>query len=176
MKPLSEYMLKVRDRGRKALIPYLMGGWPDLGTFGSLVEAAAAAGADAVEVGLPFSDPAADGPVIERAGQEVLNRGWGAEDILKALPKNLPIPVILMTYLNPILAAGPEGFLDRAAEAGVRGLIVPDMPLEETSRLRPQGTSGLATALPDRPTDLQSPAAAVFGPSARPIMSGRSGQ
>ena len=117
---------------RAALMPYLMGGYPDLDASRRAGEAAAAAGADMLELGIPFSDPLADGPVIHDAGTQALAAGAnlaGALDVAAALAPLLP--VIVMSYVNILLAAGVDRFLERLAECQVSGLIVPDLPLEE---------------------------------------------
>jgi tryptophan synthase alpha chain len=117
---------------RAALMPYVMGGFPDLDSSRRIGEAAAAAGADMLEVGIPFSDPLADGPVIHDAATRALAAGAtvaGVLDIAAALAAALP--VIVMTYTNVVLARGIERFLEGLAERAVSGLIVPDLPFEE---------------------------------------------
>ena len=117
---------------RAALMPYLMGGFPDLPTSQAIGEAYVAAGADLIELGVPFSDPLADGPVVHAAGTRALAAGAtvaGVLDVAAALaPK---VAVVLMCYSNLVLARGPERFAAELAAAGVAGLIVPDLPLEE---------------------------------------------
>ena len=118
---------------RAALMPYLMGGFPDLDSSRRAGEAAAEAGADLLELGIPFSDPLADGPVIHDAGTRALAAGvtvGAVLDVAAALSRS--IPVIVMTYTNVVLARGVEAFLERLAEGGVSGLIVPDLPQEES--------------------------------------------
>jgi tryptophan synthase alpha chain len=126
------------DHGRRAaLMPYLMGGHPDLDSSRAAVEAAADAGADLVELGIPFSDPLADGPVIHAAATEALAAGATPEGVLgvcEAVAERLP--VVLMVYANVVLAAGGEAFAARAAAAGAAGLIVPDLPHDEATALR----------------------------------------
>ena len=122
---------------RAALMPYLMGGYPDLDTSRAAAEAAAEAGADLIELGVPFSDPLADGPVIHAAATAALEAGatlHGVLSVCEAVSSRLP--VLLMVYANPILANGVERFADRAAAAGAAGLIVPDLPHDEASDLR----------------------------------------
>jgi tryptophan synthase alpha chain len=117
--------------GRAALMPYLMGGFPDMPTSRAIGEAYAANGADLVELGIPYSDPLADGPVIHAAGTAALRAGatiGGVFEVAEALARRLP--VVLMCYVNLVLARGADAFAARAAEAGVSGLIVPDLPLE----------------------------------------------
>lgn len=117
---------------RAALMPYMMGGFPDVAASVAVGEAYADGGADVVELGVPFSDPLADGPVIHAAATEALRAGATVHDVLEvgaALSERLP--VVLMCYANPILARGAERFAAELAARGIAGLIVPDLPLEE---------------------------------------------
>jgi tryptophan synthase alpha chain len=119
--------------GRAALMPYLMGGFPDLEASLAIGEAYADGGADLVELGVPFSDPLADGPVIHAAGTRALASGATVPAVIElatALAERFP--VVLMCYANLVLARGIERFADELAGAGVSGLIVPDLPLEES--------------------------------------------
>lgn len=121
---------------RPALIPYVMGGFPDVPT--SLAHAKAIAPhSDVLEIGIPYSDPLADGPTIQAAGQRALDAGTRPGDILEMAEelRGGP-PVVLMTYVNLLLAAGPRAFFERAAKAGVAGMIVPDLPIDEGDELR----------------------------------------
>jgi tryptophan synthase alpha chain len=123
--------------GRAALMPYLMGGFPDLETSRAIGEAYADAGADLVELGVPFSDPLADGPVIHAAGTAALAAGAtvaGVLDVCAALSARLPVAI--MCYSNLVLARGGTAFASALAQAGASGLIVPDLPLEEAPQLR----------------------------------------
>ena len=121
---------------RAALMPYLMGGFPDLDASRRIGEAAAAAGADMLELGIPFSDPLADGPVIHDAATRALAGGAGVESVLEVAAALTPLlPVIVMTYVNILLAAGVERFLERLAACEVSGLIVPDLPFEEADEV-----------------------------------------
>ena len=123
-------------RGRAALMPYLMGGFPDMETSRAIGEAYAAAGADLVELGVPYSDPLADGPVIHAAGTAALRAGatiGGVLEVAEALSRRLP--VVLMCYVNLVLARGPDAFAAAAREVGISGLIVPDLPLEEAPEI-----------------------------------------
>ncbi|HEU4977281.1 MAG TPA: tryptophan synthase subunit alpha [Solirubrobacteraceae bacterium] len=118
--------------GRAALMPYLMGGYPSVQESLAVGHACAEAGADLVELGVPFSDPLADGPVVHAAGTAALAAGATTQDVLevgRALSERLP--VVLMCYANLVLARGPERFADDLASRGIAGLIVPDLPLEE---------------------------------------------
>jgi len=123
--------------GEPALIAYLTAGFPERARFGAHLRAIAAA-ADVVEVGVPFTDPMADGVTIQRASLAALAQGVSLRWILDELEQlqPLPVPVLLMSYLNPLLAFGPVPLAARAARAGVSGFIVPDLPLDESSELR----------------------------------------
>jgi tryptophan synthase alpha chain len=117
---------------RAALMPYLMGGFPDLETSLRIGEAYADGGADLVELGVPFSDPLADGPVIHAAGTRALAAGATVDGVLGLCSRlSGRVPVVVMTYANLVLARTPEGFADALRDAGASGLIVPDLPLEE---------------------------------------------
>jgi tryptophan synthase alpha chain len=122
---------------RAALMPYLMGGHPDPETSRACLAAAIEAGADLIELGIPFSDPLADGPVIHAAGTQALEAGVKPADVL-ALCQEISerVPVMLMVYANLVLAHGGEDFARRAAAAGAAGLIVPDLPHEEAETVR----------------------------------------
>ena len=122
---------------RAALMPYLMGGYPDLDASAAAGLAAAAAGADLIELGIPFSDPLADGPVIHAAATEALERGATPHGVLRVCERvAAEVPVVLMVYVNVVLAAGAETFALRAAAAGAAGLIVPDLPHDEAGEVR----------------------------------------
>jgi tryptophan synthase alpha chain len=115
-----------------------MGGDPDLGRSREYATACAAGGADVVEIGLPFSDPIADGPTIQAAAVRALERGTIPLEVLKVageVAAEASVPTAVMTYYNPIVALGEEKFASEAASAGVSGLIVPDLPLEESESL-----------------------------------------
>jgi tryptophan synthase alpha chain len=117
---------------RAALMPYLMGGFPTIDASRAIGEACAESGADLLELGVPYSDPLADGPVIHAAGTAALEAGATLRDVLevgRALTES--IPVVLMCYANLVFARGPERFADELAQRGISGLIVPDLPLEE---------------------------------------------
>jgi tryptophan synthase alpha chain len=122
-----------RDSGKRAaLMPYLMGGFPDLESSRRVGEAYAEAGADVVELGVPFSDPLADGPAIHAAGTAALRAGARVDGVLEvAEALSARVPVVVMCYANLVLARGVERFARALAAAGASGLIVPDLPLEE---------------------------------------------
>jgi len=125
------------DGRRAALMPYMMGGFPDLDTSRRVAEAYADGGADLVELGVPFSDPLADGPVIHAAGTAALRAGATTHGVLavgRALAER--VPVVAMVYANLVMARGLERFADDLAAHGISGLIVPDLPLEESDAVR----------------------------------------
>ena len=127
------------EPGRTAFIPYVMAGDPDLATTRAIATALTRAGAAAIELGIPYGDPLADGPTIAAAGQRALAQGTRVADVL-ALAKQIRddngAPVVIFTYVNPILQYGIDRFVADAAAAGVAGAIVPDLPLEESGELR----------------------------------------
>ena len=131
---IAERFAELKRRGEVALIPYLTAGDPDLETTAQALLALDASGADLIELGIPYSGPLADGPVIQAAATRALGRGTTLEAILAMLSRigsRMTAPVVLFTYYNPVLALGVERFLDRARAAGASGLVVPDLPLEE---------------------------------------------
>ena len=130
---------QLRNTGRRALIPYITAGDPQPALTVPLVHALVEGGADIVELGVPFSDPMADGPVIQRAGERALKHGVGLLDVLGMVrefrAQDVATPVVLMGYENPIEAMGVEHFIAQARAAGVDGLIVVDAPPEECADL-----------------------------------------
>jgi tryptophan synthase alpha chain len=135
---IEEVFAGLRRRGERALIPYVCAGDPSLETTARLVEEAAARGADLIEVGLPFSDPLADGPTIQRAAVRALERGTSLYRLLPVLAGvsgRIRAPLIVMTYLNPLYRYGLDNVTRDLASAGVAGLIVPDCPIDESGPL-----------------------------------------
>ncbi|MFZ0376581.1 MAG: tryptophan synthase subunit alpha, partial [Solirubrobacteraceae bacterium] len=132
---IAEAFESARADGRRAaLMPYLMGGFPDLDTSRRIGLEYARAGADLIELGVPFSDPLADGPVIHAAATAALRRGVKLPEVVSVVGRAIAdagVPVVLMCYANPIFVRGLERFADSLVEAGISGLIVPDLPLEE---------------------------------------------
>ena len=137
MSRIASTFARLSSRGRKALIPYVTAGHPSREITVPLMHAMVAAGVDAIELGVPFSDPMADGPVIQRANEAALARGIGLRDVLDMVRvfrhDDDTTPVVLMGYANPIERMGVELFLDEAMSAGVDGLIVVDYPPEESA-------------------------------------------
>jgi len=129
----------LQGRGRKALIPFITAGDPSLAFTVPLMHALVEAGADIIELGVPFSDPMADGPAIQRSSERALKQGTSLKGVLEAVrafrSRDAATPVVLMGYANPIEAMGPERFAQAAAEAGVDGVLVVDYPPEEGSEL-----------------------------------------
>lgn len=130
------------SRGEKALIAYVMAGDPNLMQTAQIVLEMEKAGADFIEIGVPFSDPVADGPTIQKAAERALRQGVTLRNVLDlviTLRRQTKIPLILMTYCNPVYAFGIEAFFKEAKGAGVDGLIVPDLPYEEAKDFLSQG-------------------------------------
>ncbi|HEX2483010.1 MAG TPA: tryptophan synthase subunit alpha [Methylomirabilota bacterium] len=156
---IEQVFARLRLRGERALIPYFCAGDPDLETTARLIAEADARGADVIEVGLPFSDPLADGPTIQRAAVRALERGTSLYRLLPVLAGvsgRIRTPLVVMTYLNPLHRYGLERVTRDLASAGVAGLIVPDCPIDESPPLaRAAGRAGL---------DLVALAAPTSGP------------
>lgn len=136
MSTLSQRFTSIRSKGEKALILFVTAGDPDIHQLPDILECLAEAGADVLEVGLPFSDPIADGPTIQASSQRALDRGITPPQVLDAVRKfherATGIPVVLMGYYNPILRRGLSEFAREAAAAGVSGLIISDLTPEES--------------------------------------------
>jgi tryptophan synthase alpha chain len=135
MSRIPEAFSRLKRANRKALIPYITAGDPDPATTVPLLHAMVEAGADVLEIGVPFSDPMADGPVIQRAGERALAKGVSLRSVLSMVRAfrgtNVTTPIVLMGYANPIEAMGRAAFIAAAGEAGVDGLIIVDLPPEE---------------------------------------------
>jgi tryptophan synthase alpha chain len=124
--------------GKKVLITFITGGDPDTDTTEELIYAMEEAGADIIEIGIPFSDPIAEGPVIQKASERALAGGCTVDrlfDMVKRVRKRTDIPLLFMTYVNPIFRYGKERFMARCRECGIDGVIVPDLPFEEKDEL-----------------------------------------
>jgi len=139
MSRIREAIERGRDEHGVAFIPYLTAGYPESDAAAGLARTLVAGGADAIEVGIPFSDPLADGPTIQLAGQKALANGMTIQQCPEVLRQirtaEVVIPLIVMTYYNPILAYGQDGFVKDVAEAGADGLIAVDVPPEEADEL-----------------------------------------
>lgn len=135
---IERRFLELKAEGRKAFVPYIMAGYPDTDATFMALKLFNETGADVVELGVPFTDPVADGPVIQSAADEALRRGITLRKVLKIVKRarrTLDIPIVLMTYYNPVFKMGLEAFFDEARDCGVDGLIVPDLPPDEADDL-----------------------------------------
>ncbi|MFH1035454.1 MAG: tryptophan synthase subunit alpha [Pseudomonadota bacterium] len=164
---IAQAFAAARQEGRAAFIPFLSGGLPDMATSARLLLELDQAGADIIEVGIPFSDPMADGPVIQQASKQALDAGAtpvGVLELIAGLQGRLRAPVVVMTYYNPVLNLGLEAFARQAAAAGVAGAIVPDLPPEEASPwLTAARAAGLDTIFMAAPTTPAQRLPAILG-------------
>lgn len=138
MTSISQRFQTLRSQQQCALIPFITAGDPDLETTAKALRILDRNGADAIELGVPYSDPLADGPTIQAAATRALEKGVNLEQVLKLIESvspDLQAPIILFTYYNPILNLGVESFLKQISKAGVRGLVVPDLPVDESEEL-----------------------------------------
>ena len=157
---ISSHFLRIKQQGRIALMPFLMAGDPNLKTTTEILLNLQDNGADIIELGIPYSDPLADGPVIQLAASRALSSGTCPSSVLKMLRDirdKLSIPVVLFTYCNPIFSYGFEKFCEDAAKSGASGLVIPDLPLEEADKFSPIASSrGLDLILLVAPTTPKS--------------------
>lgn len=154
--PLESHLRARRDAGHKLLVPYVTGGYD--AEWLDVVRAVADAGADAIEIGIPFSDPMIDGPVIQAASRQALGRGTTPTSLLDELRRaEVGVPLVLMTYFNIVFRAGCRRFAHDLADAGVAGAIVPDLPLEEATEWRGEaeaaGVDAVLLVAPSTPTE-----------------------
>ncbi|KAI5426601.1 tryptophan synthase alpha chain [Lathyrus oleraceus] len=153
---ISETFNKLKNQGKVALIPYITAGDPDLSTTAEALKVLDASGSDIIELGVPYSDPLADGPVIQAASTRSLARGTDFDSIISMLKEVVPelsTPIALFTYYNPILKRGTDRFMSIVKDTGVHGLVVPDVPLEETETLRKEAKkNGIELVLLTTPT------------------------
>jgi tryptophan synthase, alpha subunit len=140
MNRIDQKFAELKASGKKALIPFLTVGDPDLAATVDIIRTLEAAGADMVELGVPYSDPLADGPVIQRASARALTNAVTLRDCIRTAgavrEAGVEIPLILFTYYNPVLQFGLERFLREVTEHGISGLIIPDLPIEEDAEVR----------------------------------------
>jgi len=159
MTSVSDRLKSLHANSQCALIPFITAGDPDLKTTAEALRVLDQSGADIIELGVPYSDPLADGPTIQAAATRALQRGVRLDDVLemvKGVAPALKAPIILFNYYNPILNRGIESFLQQIADAGVKGLVVPDLPLEEAeSLLKPAAEIGIEVVLLVAPTSPQ---------------------
>jgi tryptophan synthase alpha chain len=156
---------KLRKTGRRALIPFVTAGYPGLAATEKIVLGLEAAGADLIELGVPFSDPIADGPVIQMSSFEALKKGVTLKDVLglvRRLRRRTQVPLVAMTYFNPVLQYGLGRFVDDALEAGLDGVIIPDLPPQEERDFQAEAhKKGLAVVLFISPTTPPARARAI---------------
>ncbi len=156
MTAISQRFATLRQQHQCALIPFITAGDPDLDTTAQALQRLDRHGADIIELGVPYSDPLADGPVIQAAATRALQRGTRLDQVLamvRSVQPTLTAPIVLFTYYNPILHRGIEAFLTQVAQAGVAGLVIPDLPVEEAEPLLPVAeTLGLEIVLLVAPT------------------------
>jgi len=132
---IEDAFTKLKQRGRKGFIPFITAGDPDLATTEQILIELAAAGATVIELGVPFSDPMADGPVIQRASERALRNSFGLDDLLAMVARartRIETPIILFSYFNPLLQFGVKGLAKRAKDCGLDGVLVTDMTPEES--------------------------------------------
>ncbi|MCL2637179.1 MAG: tryptophan synthase subunit alpha [Oscillospiraceae bacterium] len=125
-------------KGKKAFIAFITGGDPDIETTEKLIVEMAQSGVDIIEIGVPFSDPVAEGPVIQQADERALRAGCTVDkllDMIKRVRPKVEIPLLFMSYINPIFVYGKEKFMQRCADSGIQGVIIPDLPFEEKGEL-----------------------------------------
>jgi len=152
---IKDYIEKLNGKNRKALSIFLTSGFPTKNSFVDLAKQVLDSGADMIELGIPFSDPLADGPIIQASSKIALDNGIKLKDVLsfsEAITSGTEKPVILMGYANPIRKYGVENFLRDANNSGVKGLIIPDVPLEEYDFFFESGTGNLDVILLTTPT------------------------
>lgn len=155
--PIAERFASLRGAGRRALVAYVTAGHPDPERSLELLRALESAGVDVIEVGVPFSDPMADGPVIQASSQRALAHGMSFERVLDLISRaRLRIPVVLFSYLNPVMAAGRDA-LTRAARAGAHGVLITDLPVGSDPQLEERFASGpldfIRLVAPTTPSD-----------------------
>ena len=161
MTRITETFEQLKKDGRKALIPFVTAGDPSIGQTLDLMSALVQGGADIIELGVPFSDPMADGPTIQRASERALEKGTSLSDIFEIVGEfrktNNHTPIVLMGYANPIESMGVEAFVSRASSSGVDGVLVVDYPPEEGSELSAAlKTSGIDSIYLLAPTTVES--------------------
>lgn len=166
---VADRFQKLNQNSECALIPFITAGDPDLATTAKALEVLAKNGADMIELGVPYSDPLADGPTIQAAATRALQKGVQLDhvlDIVKQVVPKIDVPIILFTYYNPIYYRGVETFLEQVKAAGVSGLVVPDLPLEEAELLLSTATKiGIEVTLLVAPTSSQDRVNAIAAKS-----------
>ena len=135
---MSKNRITKAFENKKAFIAFITGGDPDIETTEKLIVALAQSGADMIEIGIPFSDPVAEGPVIQQADERALANGCTADklfDMIKRVRGEVDIPLLFMSYINPVFVYGKDKFMSKCSECGIDGIIVPDLPFEEKDEL-----------------------------------------
>jgi len=125
-------------KNKKAFIPFITAGYPNINKTEDFIYKMVSAGADLIEIGIPFSDPVAEGPVIQEASQKALEAGTNLDNIfelVKNVRKNISIPLVFMTYINPVFKYGYDNFFNRCSSIGIDGIIIPDLPFEEKNEI-----------------------------------------
>ena len=138
MNRITNTLETLEKNGKKAFIAFITGGYPDMETTEKLIIALEESGVDIIEIGIPFSDPVAEGPVIQSADEQALANGCTADklfDMIKQVRKKTNIPLLFMTYANPVFTYGKNKFMAKCKETGIDGIIVPDVPFEEKDEL-----------------------------------------
>ncbi|MDP9323786.1 MAG: tryptophan synthase subunit alpha, partial [Acidobacteriota bacterium] len=136
---IEQAFTRLHDERRGGMVTYVTAGDPDAGTSAKILAALARGGADILEVGVPFSDPLADGPVIQRATERALAAGMtlrGTLDVVRTVRRSVDTPIVLFTYANPVVRMDPAVFARQAKDAGVDGVLILDYPVEEAGPLR----------------------------------------
>lgn len=155
MSKIEKVFQKLRDKNQTALIPFLVGGHPNLEISKALIWKMAELGVDLIEIGVPYSDPIADGPTIQKAGQNALNEGMSLTKILKMVAElqDLPVPLIIMSYFNPLFCYGLSNFAHDCQRLKIAGVIIPDLPPEEAGAwVREARLTGIDTIFLTSPT------------------------
>ena len=156
MTSVSQCFQSLKEANKCALIPFITAGDPDLATTAQALHILDRSGADIIELGVPYADPLADGPTIQAAATRALQRGVSLDDVLGIVQEvsvDIQAPIVLFTYYNPIFYRGIEVFLEQIVAAGVKGLVVPDLPLEEAQTiLEPAAKLGIELTLLVAPT------------------------
>ncbi|WP_144870125.1 tryptophan synthase subunit alpha [Hyella patelloides] len=169
MVSVADRFQELKQQSQCALVPFITAGDPDLETTAKAIQVLAENGADMIELGVPYSDPLADGPTIQAAATRALAKGVKLEDVLaivKEVSSKVSVPIILFTYYNPIYYRGVESFLELIKDAGVKGLVVPDLPLEEAEVLiEPAKAMGIEVTLLVAPTSSQERIKAISSKS-----------
>ena len=136
----KKYMNRIETafKNKKAFIPFITAGYPNINKTEDFIYEMVSAGADLIEIGIPFSDPIAEGPVIQEASQKALEQGTNLDkifELVQKIRKTVSIPLVFMTYVNPIFKYGYEKFFKKCSLVGIDGIIIPDLPFEEKNEI-----------------------------------------